>query len=117
MAKCADTFDWLVCVLFGRATWVPRSELRLAKSPKMTRHPFSERAVHLVGRSGPNLEPGTMRVYLTNGPQNGLNIDRKVGPFPGSRRRWVLSSVHAVSQALHAENTYRPRFQVRTRPS
>jgi len=29
----------------------------------------------------------------------------------------VLGSVHAVSQAVHATNTYRPRFQVRTRPS
>ena len=48
-----------------------------------------------VGRSGPNLEPGTMRVYVTNGPPNGLNIDRMVGPCPGSRRWWVLGSVCA----------------------
>jgi len=70
-----------------------------------------------VGRSGPNLEPGTMRVYVTNGPRNGLKIGRKVGPSPGSQRRWVLGSVHAFSQAVHAANTYRPRFQVKTRPS
>jgi len=53
---------------------------------------------HPVGRSGPILEPGTMRVYVSNGPRNGLHIDRKVGPCPGSRRRWVLSSVHAFLQ-------------------
>jgi len=47
-----------------------------------------------LGSSGPNLEPGTMRVYETNGPRNGLNIDRKVNPYPGSRRRCVLGSVH-----------------------
>jgi len=71
-----------------------------------------------LGRLGPiNLEPGTMRVYVTNGPRNGLNIGGKVGPCPGSRRRWVLGSVHAVSQTAHAPNTYRPRFQVRPRPS
>jgi len=58
-----------------------------------------------------------MRGYVTNGPRNGLNIGRKVGPCPGSRRRWVLGSVHAIFQAAHAANTYRPRFQVRTRPS
>jgi len=70
-----------------------------------------------VGRSGPNLEPGTMRVCVTNGPRNGLNIGKRVGPCPESWRRWVLGSVRAVSQAAYAENTYRPRFQVRTRPS
>jgi len=35
-----------------------------------------------IGRLGPNLEPGTMRVYATNGPRNGLNIGGKVGPRP-----------------------------------
>jgi len=70
-----------------------------------------------LGRSGPNLEPGTMHIHVTNGPRNGLNIGRKVGPCPGIRRRWVLGSVHAFSQAVHAANTYRPRFQVRARPS
>ena len=70
-----------------------------------------------VARSVPNLEPGKMCVYVTNGTQNGLNIGRKVGPCPGSRRRWVLGSVCACFQVLHAANTYRPRFQVRTRPS
>jgi len=70
-----------------------------------------------LGRSGPNLEPGTMRVYVTNGPRNGLNIGRKVGPCPGSRRRWVLGSVRVFSQAFHAANTYRPRCQVKTRAS
>jgi len=73
--------------------------------------------VFALGRSGPNLEPGTMRVYVTNGPRKGSNIGRKVGPWPGSQRRWVLGSVHAFSQAVHAANTYRPRFQVEARTS
>jgi len=68
--------------------------------------------IPLLGRSGPNLKPGTMRLYVTNGPRNGLNIGRKVGPCPGSRRRWVLGNVHAFSQAAHAANTYRPRFRL-----
>jgi len=38
----------------------------------------------ILGRSGPNLEPGTMRVYVTSGPRNGLHIGRKVGPCPGT---------------------------------
>jgi len=58
-----------------------------------------------------------MRVYVTNGPRNGLILGRKVYPCPGSRRRWVLGRVHASSQVVHAANTYRPRFQVRARPS
>jgi len=33
-----------------------------------------------LGKSGPNLEPGTMRVYVTNRPRNGLDSGRKVGP-------------------------------------
>jgi len=70
-----------------------------------------------LGRSCPNLEPGTTRVYENNGPRNGLDSGRKVGPCPGSRRRWALGSARAFSQAIHAENTYRPRFQVRTQPS
>jgi len=70
----------------------------------------------LLGRSDPNLEPGAVRVYVVNGPRNGLNIGRKVSPCPGSRR-WVLGGVQASSQAVHAANTYRPRFQVRARPS
>jgi len=70
-----------------------------------------------LGRSGPNLELGKMRVYVTNGPRSGLHIGRQVGPCPGSRRRWVLVSARAFHQAAHAANTYRPRFQVRARPS
>jgi len=70
-----------------------------------------------IGRSGPYLEPGTMRVHVTNGPRNGFNIGRKVGPCPRNRRRWVLCSVHAFPQAVYAANTNRPRFQLRTRPS
>jgi len=58
-----------------------------------------------------------MRVYVTNGPRNGLNIGRKVGPCPGNRRRWVLGSVYASSEAVCAANTHSPRFQVRAQPS
>jgi len=29
-----------------------------------------------LGRLGPNLEHGTMRVYVTSGPQNGLDIGK-----------------------------------------
>jgi len=42
---------------------------------------------------GPNLEPGTVRVYVIHGSQNGLNIGRTVGPCTITRRRWVLGSV------------------------
>jgi len=52
-----------------------------------------------VGRSGPNLEPGTMRVYVTNGLRNGMHNGRKVVPCPESRRRWVLDSVNSVHAA------------------
>jgi len=74
-------------------------------------------AASALGRSGANLEQGKMRVFATNVPRTGLHISRKVGFCPGSRRRWVLGSLHAFSQAVHAANTYRPRFQVSTRPS
>ena len=60
------------------------------------------RQLSWLGRSSPNLEPGTMRVYVTNGPRNGLNIGRKVGPCPVIRRQWVLDSAHTFSQAVHA---------------
>jgi len=66
---------------------------------------YSTPSESTVGRSGPNLEPGTMRVYITNGPRTGLNIGRKVSPCTGSRRWWVLGSVHAFSQDVHAGNT------------
>jgi len=70
-----------------------------------------------VGRPGANLELGTMRVNVTNGRRDGLSIGRKVGPCLGNRRRCVLGGVHAFVLAVHAANTYRPRFQVRARPS
>ena len=95
---------------------VPNSDAAAAN--RVNSHPAGAIYLYLyLGRSGPNLEPGTMRVHVTNGPQNGLNIGRKVGPRPESWRRWVLGSVHACFQAVHAANTYRPRFQVRIRPS
>jgi len=58
-----------------------------------------------------------MREYVINGQRNGLNIGRKVGACPESRRQWVLGSVHAFSQDVYAANAYRPRLQVRARPS
>ena len=53
-----------------------------------------------------------MRGYAMNDPRSGLNIGRKVGPRPVGRRRWVLGSGHAVSQALHAANTTVPGFRL-----
>jgi len=38
----------------------------------------------LLGRLGPNLEPGTVVVYVINGSQNGLTISREVGPCTGT---------------------------------
>jgi len=37
-----------------------------------------------VGRSGPNLEPGTVGDDVNTGSQNGLTISRKAGPCPGT---------------------------------
>jgi len=37
-----------------------------------------------VGRSGPNLEPGTLVVYVIHSSQNGWTIGGKVGPCPGT---------------------------------
>ena len=68
-------------------------------------------------RVGPNLEPGTMRVYLMHGTRNGLNIGRKVGPCPIARRLWGLGNAQAVDQLVNCVCTQRPRFQVRVHPS
>ena len=35
-----------------------------------------------LGRSGPNLEPGTVVICVINGSRNGLNMERKVGLCP-----------------------------------
>jgi len=72
----------------------------------------SKREAGLVGRSGPNLEPGTMRVYVSNGRRNGLEIGWKVGLYPGGRKRWVLGSIHAFFQAVHAANHTVPGFRL-----
>jgi len=45
--------------------------------------------VQWLGRPGPNLEPGTVRVDVINGSRDGLTIGRKVGLNPRARRRWV----------------------------
>ena len=65
-----------------------------------------------LGRSGPNLEPGTMRVYVTNGQRNGSNIGRKAGPCPGSQRRWVLGSVHAFFKPFMPQTHIVPGFRL-----
>ena len=64
-----------------------------------------------LGMSDSNMEPGTMRVYVTHGPRIGFNIGGKVGPCPGTGAGgcWECS---CISQATHTANTYRPRFQV-----
>jgi len=53
-------------------------------------HVEGQAACRRLERSGPNQEPGTIRVYVTNGQRNGLYVGRKVGPCPGGRRRWVV---------------------------
>jgi len=63
-------------------------------------------------RSGPNLEPRTMRVYVTNGRRNGLSIGRKVGLCPGSWRRWVLGSVHACLKPFMPQTHTVPGFRL-----
>ena len=40
-------------------------------------------------RSGPNLEPRTVRVTSLTVREHDFNIGRKVGPCPGTRGRWV----------------------------
>ena len=103
-----------VSLLLQQRSTHPRE---MAIPPKASTSHFEFSSWLDLGRSGPNLEPGTMRDYVKNGPRNGLDSAGRVGPCPGSRRRWVLGSVHALSQAAHAANAYRTRFHVRARPS
>jgi len=95
--------------------WVGHSETLLRASTPA--YPPSVRPMETLlcntGRSGPCLKPETVRVYISNGSQNGLTIGRKVGLCPGTRRLWVLGSNQSISQAAHAANTRRFRFQVR----
>ena len=70
-----------------------------------------------LGSSGPNLKPGTVCVYGMSGLRKGINTTQHP-PSPASRAGTDLpTNVHAVSRAVRHENTHRPRFQVRARPS
>jgi hypothetical protein len=70
-----------------------------------------------LGRSGPNLEPGTVRVYVINGLIHGLNTTEHP-PSPGYRAGPDLpTNVQAVSRAVSYVNTHRPRSQVRVNPT
>ena len=71
-----------------------------------------------VGRSGPNLKPGTVCVWRMSGLRNGMNTTQH-SPSPASRAGTDLpTNVQAVSRAVRYVNTHRPRFQVnRAQPS
>ena len=72
----------------------------------------------LLGRSGPNLKPGTVRVCGMRGLRKGMHTTTQHPPFPASRA-WTdpPTNVQAVSRAVRYVNTHRPRFQVSARPS
>ena len=66
-----------------------------------------------LGRSGPNLKPGTVCVCGMSGLRKGMNTAQH-SPSPGSRPGTDLPShVQAVSRAVSYVHTHRPRFQVR----
>jgi len=70
-----------------------------------------------VGRSGPNLKPGTVCVCGMSGLRKGMDTTQHP-PSPASRAGTDLpTTVQAVSRAVTYVNTHRPRFQVRARPS
>jgi len=67
-----------------------------------------------LGRSGPNLKPGTVCVC---GLRNGMNTTQRP-PSPASRAGTdPPTNVQAVSRAVRYVNTHRPRFQIRARSS
>jgi len=70
-----------------------------------------------VGRSGPNLKPGTGCVCGMNSLPKGMNTTAY--PLsPASRAGADLpTNVQAVSRAVSKVDTHRPRFQVRAQPS
>ena len=70
-----------------------------------------------LGRSGPNLKPGTVRVCGMRGLRTGMHTTQHP-PSPISRA-WndPPTNVQAVSRAVCYVNTHRPRIQVRARPS
>ena len=68
---------------------------------------------YAVGRSGPNLKPGTVCVC----GMNGMNTAQHP-PSPAARAGPDLpTNVQAVSRAVSDVNTHQPRFQIRARPS
>ena len=70
-----------------------------------------------IGSRGPNLQPGTVGVYVSYGSRNGFNTTEQ--PFlSGSRARPdLVFNVRAVVRAVNDVNNHRPRFQIRARPS
>ena len=68
-----------------------------------------------LGRSGPNLKPGTVRVCGMRGLRKGMNTAQHP-PSPASRA-WTdpPTNVQAVSRAVRYVNTHRLRFQIRAR--
>jgi len=70
-----------------------------------------------VGRSGPNLKPGTVCVCGMSGLRRGIHTTQHP-PSPASGAGTDLSTnVQAVLQAVRCVHTHRHRFQVRARPS
>jgi len=70
-----------------------------------------------LGRSGPNLKPGTVCVCGTSGLRKGMPTTQHP-PSSASRAGTDLhTNVQAVSRAVSYVHTHRPRFQVRARPS
>jgi len=60
---------------------VPAAVCRWGVGPRC---PGVGRCLSWVESVGPDLEPGTVRVYIINGAQNGLTIVKKNGPCPGT---------------------------------
>jgi len=70
-----------------------------------------------LGRSGPNLKPGTVCVCGMNSLKRGTRTTQHP-PFSASRAGADLpTNVQAVSRAVGYVNRHCPRFQVRTRSS
>jgi len=70
-----------------------------------------------LGRSGPNLKPGTVCVCGMNGSRKGMHTTQHP-PSPASRAGTDLpTNVQAVSRAVSSIDTHCPKFHVRARPS
>jgi len=72
---------------------------------------------YTIGRSVPDLKPGTVRVCGMRGLKKGMHTSQH--PPPPASRAWTDPpiNVQAVSRAVRYVNTHRPRFQIRARPS